>query len=134
MPTLQDSNQSLSSHEQSCQGSPEVLWGFAGVHPVDKPCGRTDSDAELKRLTHVTCIRGRALPAPVPDSLSENCGCVALAACIPMEWLRFALCALPLHRSCHGSRLCCRNKALLEQVAGWDGLMLFVTHLATCCC
>ena len=89
---------------------------------------------ELERVTHVICIRGRAPPAPVPDSLSENCCCVAFAACTPMEWLRFAVRVLPLHRSCHGGRLCCRHIALLGQVAGWDGLRLIVTHLAARCC
>lgn len=42
MCTLQDPNQSLTPHQQSCQRPPEVLWGFAGVHPVDEPCKHAD--------------------------------------------------------------------------------------------
>lgn len=88
---------------------------------------------ELESLLHVTCILGKAPPAPVPDSLLANC-CCAAAGCTLVEWLRFALRALLLHLSCLGIRLCCCCKALLEQSATWDlkGLKLTVPCLATC--
>lgn len=61
---------------------------------------------ELESLQHMTCILGKAPPAPVPDSLSANC-CCAAAACTLVERLQFVLRALLLHLSCLGIRLCC---------------------------
>lgn len=83
MPTLQDSNKSLTSHEQSCQGSPKIFWGFASVYPVDKPCRRLDSDAGAGEPN---CTR-LAYLAKLPQLQCQTvCQKTAAVPLLPVPW------------------------------------------------